>query len=154
MPSQALIPLAVLLLGGYLVWRTKWAAHRRRKQDPMKQVAAERLEVQKRAESIVSSMEVRLYDYERDVQGRVDTTLKMLDQLILQAQDEIERLEQVLMATEFQPHEYEPTEKLTDDLLDRAQRLAQLGLTREEIARVLNCSLNALPTDDTDKNAA
>ena len=47
-------------------------------------------------EQLVEQFEVRLYDFAREVEGRMQTKIAVLDRLIINADREIIRLEQVL----------------------------------------------------------
>ena len=47
-------------------------------------------------EQLVEQLEVRLYDFAREVEGRMQTKIAVLDRLIINADREIIRLEQVL----------------------------------------------------------
>ncbi|HEY3965115.1 MAG TPA: hypothetical protein VGM05_11240 [Planctomycetaceae bacterium] len=46
--------------------------------------------------AVVEKLEVRLYDFAREVEGRMQTKIAVLDRLIVDADREILRLEQVL----------------------------------------------------------
>jgi hypothetical protein len=46
--------------------------------------------------AVVEKLEVRLYDFAREVEGRMQTKIAVLDRLIVDADREIIRLEQVL----------------------------------------------------------
>lgn len=48
------------------------------------------------ASAVVETLEVRLYDFAREVEGRMQTKIAVLDRLIVDADREIIRLEQVL----------------------------------------------------------
>ena len=83
-------------------------------------------------EGLIQEMELRLYDYGREVEGRVETTLHVLDRLIRDAEHEIGRLEEVLQASRgVQP---EP------EINQRISCLIETGLTDAEIAACLGCS--------------
>jgi hypothetical protein len=47
--------------------------------------------------AIVEQLEVRLYDFSREVEGRMQTKIAVLDRLIIDADREIIRLERVLV---------------------------------------------------------
>ncbi|MBI3862425.1 MAG: hypothetical protein HY290_11070 [Planctomycetia bacterium] len=49
--------------------------------------------------AVVEKLEVRLYDFAREVEGRLQTKIAVLDRLIVDADREIIRLEQVLAET-------------------------------------------------------
>ena len=48
------------------------------------------------ATALVEQLEVRLYDFAREVEGRMQTKIAVLDRLIINADREIIRLEQIL----------------------------------------------------------
>jgi len=64
---------------------------RRQRETPGEIEAAE-----ESATAIVEQLEVRLYEFAREVEGRMHTKIAVLDRLIINADREIIRLEQVL----------------------------------------------------------
>jgi len=90
-------------------------------------------ELESSARGIVQQLEVRAYDYSREVEARIDNRLAVLDQLIVDADREIERL-QSLLALSPQPVERElsPVEQ------QRCLALQETGCTIDEIARCLH----------------
>ena len=81
--------------------------YRRRTQIAGRDVAAE-LRSEARARSRgelgeITRLETRLYDFGREVEGRVETTFALLDRLIADAETEIARLETVLEASRQAP---------------------------------------------------
>lgn len=74
------------------VMRTGSASRRQ----PASQTPAEIEAAENCATALVEQLEVRLYDFAREVEGRVTTKIALLDRLIINADREIIRLEQVL----------------------------------------------------------
>ncbi len=66
-------------------------ASRQPRESPAELEAAE-----ESAAAMVEQLEVRLYDFAREVEGRMHTKIAVLDRLIVSADREIIRLEQVL----------------------------------------------------------
>lgn len=90
-------------------------------------------------------LELRLHDFQREAEGRIETRMAQLDQLILQADEEIERLRSAL-------HESQPAEKRAEANLGSndhkhqlylVQHLADAGYAPEQIAVMV-----ALPTTE------
>ena len=104
------------------------------------------------AETVIREMEVRLFEYGREVEGRVETTLNVLDRLIIDAEDEIDRLEELLERSEQQKDE--PSTETIDPA--RILQLSQAGLSHEEIARAMQCdqALVEHVLEDKDRDAA
>lgn len=63
---------------------------------PVSQTPAEIEAAENSAAALVEQLEVRLYDFAREVEGRMHTKIAVLDRLIINADREIIRLEQVL----------------------------------------------------------
>jgi hypothetical protein len=63
---------------------------------PVSQTPAEIDAAENSATALVEQLEVRLYDFAREVEGRMHTKIAVLDRLIINADREIIRLEQVL----------------------------------------------------------
>lgn len=131
--SLALVGI-ILLIGGWMLWRTVWLRQRVAQQDPLRELQQERAAREQRPESLVQEMELRLFDYGREVEGRVETTLNVLDQLILDAEQEIQRLETLLQASHQKACEAEWPAKI--------ERLITAGLTDAEIVQCLGCPLD------------
>ena len=89
----------LLVLLGLTTAMLLWRGHRRRTQAAGRDMPDEvrREFSQARAGSAeIQRLESRLYDFDREVEGRVETTLALLDRLIEEAEDEITRLEDAL----------------------------------------------------------
>ncbi len=134
MPDASLALVGIILLtGGWMLWRSAWLRQRVARQDPLRELRQERAAREQRPESLIQDMEIRLFDYGREVEGRVETTLGVLDQLILDAEQEIQRLETLLQASQQQVAEAEWHAKI--------ERLLTAGLTDAEIVQCLGCPL-------------
>lgn len=93
--------LHLILLGLALVV-TAWALRRSwtrssvsSRRDVLSEVRNEMRETERRA-SKLHQIELRLHEYSRQVEGRVRTTLETLDQLVAEAEWEIDRLQNLL----------------------------------------------------------
>ncbi len=91
------LPLAVAVLSvSWLLFRGWQLRRKSLMSNPLKETS---LEISQRLNSPVGrihQMETRLYDYGREVEGRIGTTLAVLDKLVMDAQKESDRLESLL----------------------------------------------------------
>ncbi|HUG92275.1 MAG TPA: helix-turn-helix domain-containing protein [Planctomycetaceae bacterium] len=144
-----------------------WRGHRRRMQIAGRDVAGEvRREFHDAARagtSEIHRMESRLYDFGREVEGRVETTLATLDRLIEDAEDEIIRLELLLERSRQAPVD-RATLRLPDAIgpgqrpLSPEQRrmiahLAAAGYVVDEIARLVDRSPGEIARALGDENS-
>ncbi len=86
---------------------------------------------------IAREMELRVYEYGRTVEARIESHLQVLDQLILDADREICRLEGILAESRY--------DLVADRPLSRSEQqrcfaLHEAGFSIEEAARCLNTS--------------
>jgi hypothetical protein len=141
-PQLIVLGLMILVIG-YLLRRTFVRSKRSRERDPAQEVRQARRAAERSAESGIRHLEVRLYDYGREVEGRVETTLTLLDRLILEAQQETDRLQQLLhsagQADESSARVVRGTVDAPLDAEERGmvQNLKQAGYTLPQIARFL-----------------
>ncbi len=148
-PEYTLAFLGLILLAtGFMLWRSSSTRQRIARQDPLRELQQERREREQSPESLIHEMEVRLLDFGREVEGRVETTLTVLDRLIIDAEQEIHRLEDLLktsQATRQQPQSLPQVlsaeQRPSTETLDRIPALLSAGLTDTEIARCLGCDL-------------
>ena len=82
----------LILVVGFLLRRSFMLNKRSRKRDPASEVRKEMHAAERSATSGIRKLEIRLHDYGREVEGRVQTTLTLLDRLILEADRESHRL--------------------------------------------------------------
>lgn len=95
--SQSIIVLglsivALVFILRRTVLRPRFAVRRR----PFAEIVEQGDSLELSAAAVVEKLEVRLYDYAREVEGRLQTKVAVLDRLIVDADREIIRLEQVL----------------------------------------------------------
>lgn len=139
--TLALIGL-ILVAGGMMLHRTAGQRRRVAKRDPLKEIAAEREARESTSEGMILEMESRLFDYGREVEGRVETTLNVLDRLIIDAEQEVSRLEELLQTSRqsLGPR----VDASSEQLEQQTTRLIQAGWTNEEIAQCLRCEIETV----------
>ncbi len=92
------VPLGCLILSvGFLMLRTHALRSRSLQRNPLKESQQEIVQRMNSPVGKIHQLEARLHDYGREVEGRVETTMLVLDQLILDAQKESDRLEHLLL---------------------------------------------------------
>lgn len=98
-PTQVIvIGFLSLLFAGLMVWRTRLARRLRAEGSATisRRDHREASEAVERVSSHVDRFELRLYEYNREVEARIETRLAQLDQLVLSADREICRLQNLL----------------------------------------------------------
>ncbi|TWT64090.1 hypothetical protein [Rubinisphaera italica] len=148
----------ILLTSGMLMWRGSASRNRIARRDPLRENEREQQKKSKSPEGLLHEMEVRLFDYGREVEGRVETTLNVLDRLIIDAESEIDRLEDLLNLSRADRVPENKAGSLDENSLARITELRQAGLADEEIARCLQCDVslvrNYLDDGNQDRRAA
>ena len=104
-------------------------------------------------------LELRLYDFSREVEGRMDTKLTVLDELIAEADREITELRQVVPPDKrLEISTSRPVSSLSADQIHMADCLFGAGFQVDEIARAMNCQpaeiARSLALDPPDSAAA
>ena len=95
--NQTIIALGVSVVAiVFILRRTVLRPGGASRRFPVLQTRAEVEAAEESVEAIVEQLEVRLYDFAREVEGRMHTKIAVLDRLIINADREIIRLEQVL----------------------------------------------------------
>ena len=168
-PTQ-LVLVGLLILAAAFVLRRRTVLSQRSK---ARDIAGELHREMRHAEQIVSSrirkLEVRLYDYGREVEGRLQTKIVQFDRLIVDADREIERLQQLVDESRqgnpstgmkagpdiigpaavphpsvssgaFPPSDYSESSRLGFPKRRAIVRLSQAGYSADEIARILERS--------------
>ncbi len=136
--SMSAIVVALLALAGYFLMRRIWLRQRQDQgtsYDAVKKLIASR---EQSPEGILRQMEVRLYDFDREVQARVQNTLTSLDLLVTEARTEAERLESLLQQVHAPADAAAP---LTTAQTQLVPQLRQLGLSDRQIAAALAVSV-------------
>lgn len=138
-----LVVLGLMLVAAGVVLRRRTAQRGRpRRQDPLQEVQAEFQRIEASHSGRITKLEVRLHDFAREVEGRIETRLALLDQLIQDADREITDLERLL--DEARDSGHTPRTIPTTGRADERHTiftLADAGLTPDEIAIRLNQSL-------------
>ncbi len=133
--------LALFILGAlaiaYSLLRGGRARPEARGKDSLAAAADDVHRVESSARGIVQKLEVRAYDYSREVEARIDNRLAVLDRLIVDADREIERLQAMLAESR---HTASADRDLTRDEQQRCFALREAGFDLAEIARCLHAS--------------
>jgi len=134
-------PWQIILFGvaaaslGYSMLQGSKIRHRLRRQDSYGDVLDDVRSLESSAQGVLQKLEVRAYDYGREVESRIENRLAVLDQLILDADREIDRLQMLLAESQKSPG-FSPR-VLTPDDQQRCFALKEAGCSTEEIARCL-----------------
>jgi hypothetical protein len=137
-PWQAILFAVAAAALGYSMFQGTLYRRRLAKQDSVTDALADVHAMESSARGIVQKLEIQAYDYSREVEARIDNRLSVLDQLIVDADREIDRLQAMLAESRrSQPADRE----LTPDELQRCFALSEAGFSAAEIARCLNASL-------------
>lgn len=162
----SMIRLGVLFIAVALfaIWRTRLRAKSVENglKPPVSRPGIAAQSQQKRLDDI----EVSIFDYGREVEGRIETRLAMLDELMRQAERETDRLEELLERTELKKRQFEEPKDDPHDIVplstrsfaeidadgpplrfSRLQRemiltLYQTGFRPDEIARCMECTVS------------
>lgn len=123
---------------GYSIYQGTLYRQKLQRQDACQDTLDDVRVAESSARGIVQKLEVRAYDYSREVEARIDNRLSTLDQLIVDADREIERL-QAMLAESRQSYA-EPDRELTPSEQQRCFALKEAGFAVDEIARCLQTS--------------
>lgn len=129
-----LIGVAVVSLG-YSIYQGTRCRRKLPRQDALRDTLDDGRTVESSARGFVQNLEVRAYDYSREVEARIDNRLSVLDQLIVDADREIERLQALLAESRLSNSEPERDLSLSDQ--QRCFALQEAGFQVDEIARCL-----------------
>lgn len=146
-PHLLLIPLALLSIW-ILLRRTIVLRRRSLVRNPQAECRRDILNAEQTARGMIQKLELRLYDHSRELEGRLQTRTALLDRLIIEADREIVRMQQMLAelrggneSTQAARPDilvfHSADSALSEQDVQRARELAGLGLTEEEIARCL-----------------
>ncbi len=135
------IGVAVVSLG-YSLYRGACYRRKLQGQDPIRETLDDVRAMESSARGLVQKLEVRAYDYSREVEARIDNRLSVLDQLIVDADREIERLQALL--AESRQSATVPDRQLTIPEQQRCFALKEAGFAVEEIARCLQTSSSSV----------
>lgn len=129
-PSQMILIGLAMLCTGFVLFRGSRRLRNSRTRNPQKESERDFLRAEQTVEARIQKLEVRLLEYEREVDAKINTKIKTLQQLILTAEKQIARLES-LNGVE---------EKSGTGKTDRVVMIRQLqsaGFSETEIANML-----------------
>ena len=119
--------------------------------NPAAEVRSEIQNAERATGNWIHNLEVRLHDYSREVEGRIETNLARLDQLIIAADSEIDRLSQLIEESSGRKPELSQTPATDKPELSEGQqlrfmivRLRDAGFEHHEIAGIANCSVDTV----------
>lgn len=151
-----------LILTGVLILAVAWALrknfraqHNLRNRDPLKEARTAISDREQDQLNRLNQQEIKLYDYGREVEARSDDRLRVLDELLQDADREINRLRnQLALAqqnTKLDPNATGPDivmyeqerKRLSADAEKRKMMvyLSQAGFSAQEISNCFECSL-------------
>jgi len=156
--------LGMALIAAALLKRALGKSQQSRRMDPQKQVRAQMRAAETSVGGIVRNMEVELHNYQREVEGRIETKLAVLSELMDVADQEIDHLSHLLedVRPQLQDGAAVQSERMIGDqteirAFDPQQRrmircLLGAGFGIEEVSRMLGCTSaelkRGLPDDD------
>ncbi len=85
-----------ILVAAFVLRRAIVLSRRSRNRDVQAEVRHEMRAAEQTGSSIIRELELRLHDYGREIEGRMQTRITILDQLVVDADHEIGRLRQLL----------------------------------------------------------
>ena len=110
-------------------------AHRLRNSDPLREVQQSHVARAASPQGLLQKMELRIHEYGREVEARIENRLTALDRLIVEADQEISRLEALLVETRM---EWPPERPLTPAEQQRCFALLEAGFSVTQTARYLH----------------
>ncbi len=169
----ALAGLDLVLIGSlilvviFVLRRSSILSQRSRGRDVLNEVRDDLRKAEQSAAGGIRRLEVRLYDYGREIEGQVQTRMTALDQLVLEAEQEAARLKQLLaesrqrglsQAEQIYPAEHATVSSSKSDATDRSERLLaaeqrrmivllfDAGYSPEQIATLTSRSASLIAT--------
>lgn len=140
-PWQAILFAVAAASLGYSLYQGSLHRRKLQKQDSLTDALTDIRVIESSARGIVQKLEVRAYDYHREVEARIDNRLAVLDRLIVDADHEIERLQAMLAES----RQSDPIDRpLTFHEQQRCFTLHESGFSVEEIARCLNTTTSGV----------
>lgn len=149
-------PFVLLLICAAVMLSLRRASRRRRRFDPVTEATKELQSRKESARAELDQHEVQMHDTAREAQAILQTKVAVLDQMVVEADREIARLEQVLQEIREIPG---PRLATVDDEQDAdsegpffpdgesaqfVRLLHQSGFSAEEIAESMNAPLNII----------
>jgi len=161
-----------LIVTGGLLLVVAWALlksfrnqARIRDRDPLAEAKHEIASREQSQLNRLDKLEVKLYEYGREIEARSDDRLRVLDELLLDADREINRLRQQLALAQQSPQAtppeagpdilvYDNSRKISAESERRAMMiyLSQAGFSAQEISNSFYCSLTEVETILAEEN--
>lgn len=86
----------LILLTGLLLRRSARLGRRSRNRDPQAEARREILKAEQTTVSMIRKLKVDLHDYDREIEGRIETRIAVLEKLVGDADDEMVRMQSLL----------------------------------------------------------
>jgi len=155
LPGPQLMLLGgMLLLGLFLFRRTVKRIQISQSRNPLAEVQREVRQQEQAQRNSLHQQEVRLHEFSREVEGRIQTRIATLEQMIQQADDTIQRLESVLAALEHTPAASTPDSQHEQQL---KKHLSIAGFSPKEVVHILgnvSVEINEQPDEQHRADAA
>ena len=110
-----------ILVAAFVLRRTIVLGRRSKSRDIQAEVTQKMRVAEQAGSSRIRELELRLHDYGREVEGRMQTRIAVLDRLVVDADREIERLRQLLQQSR-QTHSDTAMKPGPDIILDAEER--------------------------------
>jgi predicted RNase H-like nuclease (RuvC/YqgF family) len=94
--GQYCFAIGLMIITSMLMFRNSKLRRDLHAKNPLKEVRDEFSKLENTPHGTIQKMEVRLYDYEREVQARIENTMILLDQLLHEAHEETDRIHKAL----------------------------------------------------------
>ncbi len=130
----------MLLVVAFVLRRSFSKSKASRRRDPQREARAEIHKAEASYAAVINKMELRLHDYARDIEGRIETKLAVLDRLLMEADQKIDQLNALAKSPDTliqpQPALTEASRLDSQDELLKIYRLADKGLSLDEISEL------------------
>ncbi|MFN0195588.1 MAG: hypothetical protein ACKVT0_02510 [Planctomycetaceae bacterium] len=125
--ARIVIGILLLALAALVYWRSKGRSPTSAGIEPSVTGSEYNVSTLKVHQQALQKMEVRMYDYSREVEARIGTQLAVLDRLMNEAQRETDRLEELLELTQQRKRQFElPSDADREFDLDGERRILSL----------------------------
>lgn len=139
---------AMLVLGGYLLRRNARAVHRSSRRDVHSEAREQLQRAATAVDSHVERQEVRLHEFERQIDARTATRIAQLETLIVEARQAAARLETLLARANGEKQDVAP------ELQPLIEELQGAGYTAAEIATIVSRSRDEVQQELDRRGAA
>ncbi len=164
--SNLIITGGLILAVAWILRKNFRTQHRVRNRDPLNEARQELSKIEQSQLNRLNQLEVKLYEYGREVESRSDDRLHVLDELLREADREINRLRQQLALVAQQNsseapvkpgpdiliHENSGTISVTSEQRSMIIYLNQAGFSTQEISNCFQCSLQDIEEIIADEN--